>query len=1390
MLETSTTDSISSGMSDAKRALLEKYLRRGVLEPFPESRIAQRPQDEPALLSFGQEQIWIHAQLVDDPTIYNEPLTVRRTGPLDVPALRQSLNEIIRRHEAWRTNFATQDGRLVQVINPVLELDLPFVDLSQMEESEREAEGSRLATQDARRPFNLSEGPLLRVLLIRFSDLDHRLYITLHQIIFDGVSMYSVFLPELEALYESFVNGQEPTLPGLPIQYADFAHWQRRRSRDEALAEETAYWKEQLTGATVLDFPTDRSRPAVQTFRGEQLSFTFSQLLSEKLKTLSRQERTTLFMTLLAGFQTVLHRYTDQDDLVVGTVKSNRNQPEFEELAGFFLNTLVLRTDLSGNPTFRELLARTREVTVEALAHAEVPFHRLVKELDLERDPSRNPLFQVMFVLEPPLSEPGPGWEISQTDVDTGIARVDLYLELDDRAEGLVGRIRYNTDLFDRESIERLLAHLTTLLEAVVENPERAISDYSLHTRTEDVTERVRPTNSFTSFARSEIAQSIGARFESQVQKYPGNIAVKTAKHCWSYAELNQRANKIAQTILDRFGDGEERICLLFEHGAPMISALLGALKAGKTYVPLDPTYPVERLAFILANSEATALLTNDENSALAQQLVTGDAQLINIDHSDIADERRGATMNAGVTLPSIKPDRLAYILYTSGSTGKPKGVMQNHRNVLHYMRAYTNNLHLSSADRLTLLSSYCFDASVMDIYGALLNGAMLCPINIKQEGLAGLAQQLIDEEITVYHSTPTVYRYFVGTLNEEIEFPRLRLVVLGGEKVNRTDVESYQKYFSHDCIFVNGLGPTEATVALQNFINKKSRISTDGVAVGFPVADTDVLLLNKNGKPTDVCGEIAIKSAHVAVGYWRNPDATANAFTTNGNGPEVRIYRTGDMGRRLPDGSIAFAGRKDFQVKIRGHRIELGEIESALAQHPFVRESVVVARESRGDTRLVSYVVPRDGAPISGELRDFLKQKLPEYMVPGSFVMLDALPLTASGKLNRRALPAPAELRDRSEVTCAAPTTPVEQSLAAIWTEVLGVNALGVNDNFFDLGGHSLLAVHLFAQIEKEFGKRLPLATLFQSPTIAELATALQEDSPASWSSLVPIQSRGSRAPFFCVHAVGGNVLEYYDLARHLGEDQPFYGLQSRGLDGTQSPHQRIDEMAAHYIKEVRELQPHGPYSIGGRSLGGIIAYEMACQLSAQGEKVALLALLDSYPVGYARLAGDAESVRNKFVRSLKRVKAHLSNLKGFSLREKLIYLVDKAQYIPIEMKSSLWRMVFRSYQNLGRDLPDALRDVEEFNWLASRNFVPKFYDGKVTLFWASSDLRAKFDLIEGWQTLARGGMDLHEISGTHLDMIKEPHVTDLAKKLNACLLGTQASLPAVRRHPDGAFC
>jgi amino acid adenylation domain-containing protein len=1423
----------SPDMSAAKRALLEKFLR-GSLAPATDSwTVARRPADLPALTSLGQEQLWIHAQMVTDQLIYNEPVTVRRTGPLDLSALKQSLREIIRRHEAWRTNFCIADGQLVQVINPEFDLELPVVDLRSLPETEREAEALRLATIDARKPFDLAEGPLLRGMLARLGDEEHCLYLTLHQIIFDGVSLYSVFLPELTALYEAFVEGRPSPLTDIPIQYGDFAHWQRQPDRGQELSDQIDYWKKQLADPPAgLDLPTDRARPAIQTFKGEQLSFTFPQSLSDSLKALSRREGTTLFMTLLTAFQTVLHRYTDQDDLLVGTVTTSRKRSEFDQMLGFFLNTLVLRTDLSGDPTFLELLARTRKVTVEALAHGDVPIHRLVKELDRERDAARNPLFQVMFVLEPPLPEPGPGWQLSQVDVDAGIARVDLYLELDDRPQGLVGRIRYNKDLFVAASVQRLLDHLTVLLEGITADPSRAISEYPLSgtgvTPVNYAQDQVRPTNSFVEFTKADIEQSIENRFESIVTRYPNRIAIKTKRHEWTYAELNRKADRIAGAILNLLGEGEEHVALLFEHDAPMVAAMLGALKAGKTYVPLDPGHPQERLAHLIEHSGVTALLCS-AGCQPAQSF--GALPVINTEDLSSAG-RQPARVRTG----SSHYDRVAYILYTSGSTGQPKGVMQNHRNVLHHIRAYTNNLHLNCDDRLTLFSSYCFDASVMDIYGALLNGATVYPIDIKEDGLEDLPRYLTAERITVYHSTPTVYRYFVDTLRQTSDdgdevstgsdndrvaankLPNLRLIVLGGERVTRTDVESYRKHFPDNCLFVNGLGPTEATVVLQNFIDQQTRFTGDSIPVGFPVADTEVLLLNKHGKPTEIAGEIAIKSEHVALGYWRNEQATNRAFVAEAASPHPpnvvraasphtasrqlavpRIYRTGDLGRRLPDGSIQFEGRKDFQVKIRGFRIELGEIEAALLQHPSVREGVVVAV----DGRLIAYVIARDKqsttnfslsplpnsdqrdkqstthlslslpAPDQSDklkfaVQDFLRQKLPDYMVPGTFVFLDALPLTASGKLDRRALPAPAANSKRATT---APETPLEKSLAAIWADVLEVKAIGANDNFFELGGHSLLAVRLFAQIEKKLGRRLPLATLFQAPTVAQLAAIIQKDATPAFSSLVHIQPSGAKTPFFCVHALGGNVLEYRELSRHLGTDQPFYGFQSAGLNGKDAAHTRVEEMAAHYIKEMRALQPTGPYFIGGRSLGGMVAFEMAQQLRSVKEEIGILALLDTYPSGYARLLREQLTARGRLRLAVSRARSHLANLRGLSLNEQLSYIVAKSKFAPRKLKSRLWRRVHRSFQNLGRPLPRALQDIQELNSLAVRQYVPSVYEGPVTLFWASQDLRASVDFVEGWRELAGGGIQVHEIPGTHLDIVKDPHVRELASKLRACL-------------------
>ena len=1473
-----------SNISEAKRDLLEKYLR-GELKQQPTSArtITQRPPNSPLQLSFAQERLWFLDQLNPNSAVFNVPLTVTLSGPIDPEALRRSVNEIVRRHDVLRTTFQSVDGQPKLAVTAELNVELEVVDLSSYAESEREARAHMLLSEAEHRPFDLTRGPLISTKLVRLTEQDHRFLVNMHHIVSDGWSLV-LFFEELSAIYNAFSRGEQSPLAKVLVQYADYVAWQREWLQGEVLQKQVTYWKNQLSGELpVLELPTDRPRPSVQTFNGAREWLVLSEQLTASVLALGKRQGVTPFITLLTAFKVLLHRYTGQDDLIVGSPIANRPQTETESIIGFFLNNLALRSDLSGNPSFREVLTRVRKTALDAYAHQDVPFEKLIETLKPERDLSRTPIFQVYFNLfnfADSIRLPGSNNTVTFVEAwgqsDEELSKFDLTLYSGLQGQQLKFALVYNPDLFDGPAVALMLTHFRTLLGAAVADPEKCIADLSLHSgEKRDLNslraQRIRPDVPFTEFSKEEVEQSIADRFSKQVEKYPGRLAIKSKNHEWTYKDLDAAVNKIAQSILRPYGDGEERIALLFEHDAPMVAGMLGSLRAGKTYVPLDPHHPKERLLQIIEHSQATALLTNNQSLALAgelAQLTRGGVQLINIDR-----ESSTTTNLPALELPAVEPGRLAYLLYTSGSTGEPKGVMQNHRNVLHYIRVYTNNLHLNADDRLTLLSSYCFDASVMDIYGALLNGATLYPIDIKEDGLAGLSERLISDEITVYHSTPTVYRYFLSILadeekrslgvqaslpagvgNTDLPFPKVRLVILGGEKVNRTDVELYQQHFSDHCLFVNGLGPTEATVSLQNFIDKQTKISGDSVPVGFAVEDTEVLLLDKTGRPSEVSGEIAIRSAHVALGYWRNSEATTRAFSTNGHGPSIRLYRTGDMGRRLPDGSIKFEGRKDFQVKIRGFRVELGEIEAALAQHPLLREGVVIAHENGGgDQRLIAYVVPRQeqalidsatlspsGTSISTELRNFLKQKLPEYMVPRSFVMLDSLPLTPSGKLNRRALPAPEhdgqagddqQAKHDGRLVSDAPQTPLEKMLTAIWSELLEVKTIGVNDNFFELGGHSLLAVRLFAQIEKRLDKRLPLATLFQAPTVTQLAAIIRREWTPEWSSLVEInpieapspfgrglgrglqcratpatplfpgpspngrrettvpsarttvRDAGPKPPFFCVHALGGNVLEYYDLARHLGDDQPFYGLQSRGLDGKQPPHTRVEDMAAHYIKEMRELQPEGPYFIGGRSLGGMVAFEMAHQLRAQGQAIGLLALLDTYPSGYAKLFRNEATLRAALRRGLGRTKAHVANLRSLSVSEGLSYLIDKAKFAPRKMKSQVWRRVYQVWQrlyqsseNLARPLPRMLKDIKEINSLAVRDYTPQVYEGHVTLFWASEDLRTSIDMVEGWRALAGGGIEVHEIPGSHLDIVKEPHVGGLATKLGSCLETAQA--------------
>jgi amino acid adenylation domain-containing protein len=1077
-------------LSPQAREVLELWLREKAISA-PSQPIARREMEGPVPLSFAQQHLWILDSLHSGVPLYNVPRALRIRGNLDVQALGRALDTIQERHEVLRSAFPAVDGKPVQVLASAPAAALPMVDLDNFAEVDREKDLRGIVEEEARSPFDLARGPLLRTKLLRLAEQDHVLLLTVHHIVFDGWSV-EVFDQELAALYEAYHEGRPSPLPALPIQYADFAVWQRAWLSGKIVEEQLSYWRQRLKGApAVLELPASRSRPPVQSTRGGTETILIARELAQSIRALGQREGATLFMTLLAAFKVLLLRNSGQDDVVVGSLVAGRNRSDIEGLIGFFVNTLVLRTDLSGDPTFRESLGRVREVAIGAYGHQDLPFEKLVEELNPSRSLSHSPLFQVMVTLEN--ASPAPlrlaGATVTPLSVSAETTKFDLTAAFEDTGEEIRALFRYKADLFEASTIQHLLGQFRTLLEGIAADPDQHLSRLPVLTEAERLAlssqgNRVRPTNAFVEFERKEIEQSIPDRFEQQALRHSSRIAVKSGTHCWTYERLAHEVDRIARAILGLAGGGPQRIALLFEQDAPMIAALLGTLKAGKTYVPLDPSYPVERLDYMLQDSGAAVILTNDRNLSLASSLGAGRCPVASLD-------RPNADTTDPTCAPAVGPETLAYILYTSGSTGRPKGVVQNHRNVLHFIRAYTNQLHICADDRLSLLASYSFDAAVMDIFGALLNGGTLCLWNLKTKGVSGLAQWLAKEEITILHAVPTVFRAFAGTLNGQREFPKVRLLVLGGEEARRGDVEVYRRHFPSDCLFVNGLGPTESTIALQYFLDQRTEIDRSTVPVGYAVDDTEILLLDPEGRTTELYGEIGIRSAHVALEYWEKAEATQAAFLPDPDGGERRIYRTGDLGRLLPSGAIQYLGRRDSQVKIRGHRIEPGEIEDVLGKHPSVLEAVVASIEhASGDRRLAAYLV-REGeqTPNAAELRVFLERQLPDFMIPSSFVWLDAFPRTPSGKIDAASLPAPEPVRPELDNTYRGPRTPVEEALTEIWMKALRLDRVGVHDNFFELGGHSLLATRVISRARDAFHVELPLRDLFANPTVADMA-------------------------------------------------------------------------------------------------------------------------------------------------------------------------------------------------------------------------------------------------------------------------------------------------------------
>ncbi len=1360
-------------LSPAKRVLLEMKLKAKTAassgkDPFS---ISRRQNADFASLSFNQESLLFMERLNPNAATYNLYEALRITGSLNFHALQKTLDSIAARHESLRTSFREIDNRQMQIIAAPQSVPIQIVDFSPSPIEERERLAFETLNGEVKRPMNLRDGLLIEAMLVKLAAGEHIFLVKMHHIISDGWSM-GVFWKEFTHFYQGFTRGETPVLPELPIQFGDYAVWSREQLKKEE-TRQIEYWKTRLLDAPVLlELPTDRPRPAVQSYRGAQETGVFPANLHDGLKKFSRQEGTTLFMTLLAAFNVLLTRYTGQEDLVVGSPVAGRSRTETENLIGFFVNTLALRADLSGDPTFRELLLQIKNSTLEAFSNQDLPFEKVVAAVRPERSLSYNPIFQTAFALQPDSASSLEisGLEIEPLKLGSVTAKFDLFLSAKETADGLSVTIEYNTDLFDSTTIRRLLSHYRNLLEALVVNPDRRASEFQLMSEAERHQLLIDWNNTTTEYPNRCLHELFEARAASQ----PEAIAVVAPEGNLTYEQLNRRANQIAHYLRKRGVAPNSPIGIFMERSASMVAGILGILKAGGAYLPLDTGNPQTRLRYMIGNAEAKVILTTAEKISL---LPTTGAEVIylDIDREKIAAESDDNPSNVN------RPTDLANVIYTSGSTGEPKGTLIPHRAV-NRLVFNTNYIEFNSTDCVAHASSVSFDAATFELWGALLHGARLVILN-KDLVLSPkeFTAELKSQKISKMFLTTSLFNLLAR--DEPGAFQTLHTLIVGGEALDPTAVRRVLENNPPEHL-MNAYGPTEATTFA--VCGEIKNLAPDAVTVpiGRPISNTAIYLLDarQNPVPIGVFGEIYIGGDGLALGYLNRPELTAEKFVsislnklsvsavnlTNDETQTVRLYRTGDIGHYLADGRIEFVGRKDDQIKLRGFRIELGEIESAVNAHPAVKEGVVAVKESGGEKKIVAYYVSAENsAPTPADLRDFLKQQLPEYMIPSMFLEVAEFARNASGKIDRRKLPALVEMSIAAQAPIETPKDELEIKLIWIWQKVLGLESIGVQDNFFECGGHSLVAVRLFSEIEKMLGCRLPLATLFQAPTIERLAELIRAGGwKSDWEAIVPLRPAGGKSPFFCVHAVGGNVLEYNDLAGHLNSDQPFYGLQAIGLDGKSAPLTDIEEMATAYLKEIRQIQPKGPYRLGGRSFGGTVAYEMARRLVEQGEEVALLAILDSYPKGWLKTCSEDEARRlRKQFRQL-RIKRHLENWSHLGLIGKAKYFLDKAKYKKRKYKNLLWQMKQKPDDTAAnKSVGATIQNIEEINYLAIKKYVPKHYPGIVTFFSAREEVCPEENLT-GWRRLAQS-VEVVEVPGDHQTMIKEPHVRELATAL-----------------------
>jgi amino acid adenylation domain-containing protein len=1351
-------------LSETKRALMQAYVS-GMMSN--RSAITPRSGNGPWPLSFAQERLWFLDQLSPGTPVYNVPVAIRMEGRLDVAALKRALSTLVERHEALRTLFVTVDGVPSQTISPARPVELPLEDLSALPEEEQRQQLEKKVNSWARRCFDLAADPLLSPYLIRCGDQDHTLVLNLHHICADGPSMRSLH-QELATMYHAFTQGEEPSLPPLSMQYADYAQWQRNSCSPEVVSKQLAYWRQQLHGAPpYLDMPADFSRPAEQTNEGARNLFQLPESLVDKLRRFSAQSGVSLFMTTLAGFEVLLHRYTGQEDIVVGTPLANRPRPELEGVIGFFLNAVALRLDVSGDPSFSELVKRVRKVALEGFSNADLPFEQLLEEIKPDRAFSRTSVFQVMFTLQ---LAPTPSFrlrelKITSREVNTGTSKFDLFVVMQENAPQLGGYVEYDTNLFQAATIERMISHFTRLLEAAMLNPEQSISRLPLLSEAERRQLVIGWNDTHAAYPSD---QCIHELFEKQAERSPQQIALRCQGLQLPYAELNRRANQLARKLKDLGVGVEVPVGIFLDRSLDMMVAVLGVLKAGGAYVPMDPAYPKQWSAFLLEDSRAPVLLTREKMLA-ALPTYSGAVVCMDRDWAEVAH------YEAANLEKRSNAESLAYIIYTSGSTGTPKGVMGLHRGAVNRFAWMWGKYPFGADEVCCQKTSLNFVDSVWEIFGPLLRGvsSVVLSDTVVKDALA-LARELDREHVSRIVLVPSLMRVL---LEAYVSLPRStgrpRLWISSGEALPPELCVRFHELVPQG-VLLNLYGSSEVAGDVTYYEPDAGSAVPPSVPLGLPIANTQVHILDRQLQvlPVGVPGEIYVGGNALARGYYGRPELTAECFVPSPF-PEFagNLYKSGDIGVRDCDGQIKYLGRIDQQVKIRGFRVELGHIESCLAKHPGVQDAVVVSRPdgSGEDIFLVAYIVPAREADLAEhDLRTFLRYNLPQHMIPSRFVVLDSLPLTPNGKVDRCSLPQPQETAHVEKTINQAAGNEIEARLVEIWQEILNRQKIGVNDNFFDLGGHSLLLTRLILRIDQAFGRRVSLGDVFHAPTIASLARMLGQDALSSpQPGIVPIQANGDRLPLFWIY--GGPLFRC--LAQQLGSNQPFLGvyIPPAVLETLSQPY-KFEDLASAFVQVLRQRQPHGPYHLCGLCVNGALAYEISRQLQQQGEHVGLLAMFDSQnPALYFKYAEG----RLRYLWQW--AKYHLAKISEATETSLWCYLQERCEGISRHMQFMKWRFLRNAKSSHRFETPEGFGPIVH---PASFGYRPQPYGGRVVLFQCMDFPEGQYwDFEAGWRPLARGGVETHRLPRNHLAMFKEPNLVSVVAGKLATYLAESAA-------------